>query len=52
MGLAIDTVQQEQIGAGQFWPIGVIGVIAGLAFLVTALNPSEVAAETEVQPSR
>jgi MFS family permease len=51
MGLAIDTVQQEQIGAGQFWPIGVIGVIVGLAFLVTALNPSEVA-EAEVQPSR
>ena len=55
MGLAIDTVQQEQIGAGAFWPIGVIGVIVGLAFLVTALTPSEVAAEAaeaEVQPSR
>ena len=50
MGLAIDTVQSEGIGASEFWPIGVVGVIVGLFFLFTATRTAGVPTEAEVQP--
>jgi len=33
LGLAMDTAQQEGLG-GPFWPIGVLGVVVGLLFLL------------------
>jgi len=49
MGLAIDTAQSQSIGSGVFWPIGVIGLVIGLAFFVTALRlvsaPTEAASD-------
>ncbi len=45
MGLAIDTAQSQSIGSGAFWPIGVIGLVVGLAFFATALRPIPVTDE-------
>ena len=44
MGLAIDTAQSQSIGSGAFWPIGIIGLLVGLAFFLTALRPTPLAA--------
>ena len=51
MGLAIDTAQREAIGAGAFWPIGVIGVAVGLVFFLTALRSVTVTTEVVAGPA-
>ena len=33
LGVAMDAAQSQGIGAGPFWPIGVVGVVVGLLFL-------------------
>jgi MFS family permease len=42
MGFAIDTAQSHSIGAGAFWPIGVIGLLVGLGFFATSFRPTPV----------
>ena len=36
MGLAIDTTRTGGLGNGEFWPIGIVGVVVGLLFFLTA----------------
>jgi len=36
LGLAIDFVRNQGIGASEFWPIGVFGVLIALGFFLTA----------------
>lgn len=51
IGLAIDATRGDGMGSGDFWPIGVIGVVVGLLFFFTARGGVEapVAAESEAQ---
>jgi len=36
LGLAIDLVRNHGIGASQFWPVGVLGLVIALGFFLTA----------------
>lgn len=36
LGLAVDTVKARGIGAGEFWPIGLLGLLICAGFFVTA----------------
>jgi MFS family permease len=49
IGLAIDIAQSQSIGSGAFWPIGVIGVVVGLAFFATAFRPTPVTDEAPTE---
>jgi MFS family permease len=38
LGLAIDFVRNNGIGASEFWPMGVLGVVIALGFFLTSIN--------------
>ena len=38
LGLAIDFVQNQGIGASEFWPIGLLGLVIALGFFMTAIQ--------------
>jgi len=38
LGLAIDLARNYHVGSGEFWPMGVLGVVITLTFFLTAMN--------------
>ena len=50
LGLAVDLVQAHQLG-GAFWPIGALGLIVALGFLVTAPGRSKALSADVQEPA-
>lgn len=45
LGLAIDLARNHSIGASEFWPIGILGVLITLGFYFTAVNDKRIKKE-------
>jgi len=54
LGLSVDLSRMHSIGATEFWPAGVLGLVLSLGFYLTARNGRTMEARipTEVAPSR